>query len=141
MNKVCVIFEGTPNKKYYYNTRLDLMEGAFYDITADNHTTYNNIAFIWAIEKGKINNFQCREITGAKLVKAPRKPEKKYKKIIVNHEKETVCIVWKDGTKTVMRPQPGDTFDAEKGIALAFMKKCYDNRGCFNDAFKDIEEV
>ena len=66
---------------------------------------------------------------------------KKNRKIIVNHAKETVCIVWKDGTKTVMRPQPGDKFDAEKGIALAFMKKCYNNRGCFNDAFKDIEEI
>ena len=140
MNRVSVIFEGTPYKKYYYNTKLDLLEGGFYKIVADNTTAYDNFAYVWAIEKGNCDS-QYREITSAELIKAPPKPKKRYKKIVVNYEKETICIVWKDNTRTVMKPQPGDTFDVEKGIALAFMKKCYDNRGCFNDAFKDIEEI
>jgi len=27
----------------------------------------------------------------------------------------------------------------EKGIALCFMKKFFDNRGCYNNAFRDYE--
>lgn len=140
MNVVAVKFEGTPNKEYFFNTNLSLMKGGIYEIVADGRTTYNN--------KVKVTTFYAnqskksfRTITEAKLAKAPPKPEKQYKKIFVNTEKETVCVLWKDGTKTIMRPQPGDIFDVEKGIALCFMKRWYDNRGCFNDVFKDIEVV
>ena len=52
MNRVSVIFEGTPYKKYYYNTKLDLLEGGFYKIVADNTTAYDNFAYVWAIERG-----------------------------------------------------------------------------------------
>lgn len=140
MNAVAVKFEGTPNKEYFFNTNLTLMKDGIYEIVADGRTTYNN--------KVKVTTFfgnksikGIRTITEAKLVKAPPKPEKQYKKIFVNTEKETICVLWLDGTKTIMRPQPGDTFDVEKGIALCFMKRWYDNRGCFNDVFKDIEVV
>lgn len=138
MYRVKLVFKGT-SKYYYYNTKLKLMEGAKYKITADDQTNYTSPVFIVSIEPGHLNN--VREITSAKLLEAPSKPEKPYKKIVVNHKKETICVLWKDGTKTVLKPQPEDTFDIEKGIALCFMKKCFNNRGCFNDAFKDIEEM
>lgn len=138
MYTVKLVFKGTL-KNYYYNTKLKLMKGATYKITADSQTEYANPVYITDIAPGHLNN--VREITSAKLLKAPPKPEKPYKKIIVNYEKETICILWKDGTKTVLKPQPGDTFDVEKGIALCFMKKSFNNRGCFNDVFKDIEEM
>ena len=138
MYTVKLVFQGTL-KNYYYNTKLKLMKGATYKITADGQTDYINPVYIADIRPGHLNN--VREITSAKLLTAPPKPEKPYKKIIVNHEKETICVLWKDGTKTVLKPQPGDTFDVEKGIALCFMKRWFDNRGCFNDAFKDIEEI
>lgn len=140
MNRVAVRFEGTPGKRYYFNTKLDLLADGFYEIVSDNITHYSNIVYIEEIQKG-LSFKNCREITSAKLVKAPPKPEKRYKKIYVNYEKETICIVWRDGTKTIMKPQSGDEFDLEKGIALAFMKKAYNNRSCFNDVFRDIEEV
>ena len=138
MYRVKLVFKGTP-KNYYYNTKLELMKGARYKITADGQTNYANPVYIVAIEPGHLAD--VREITSAELIEAPPKPEKPYKKIIVNRKKETICILWKDGTKTVLKPQPEDTFDIEKGIALCFMKKCFHNRGCFNDAFKDIEEM
>ena len=140
MNIVVVKFEGTPDKEYHFNTALELIRGGIYEIVADNRTTYDNrvrVVTIFPSPKSK----KLRTITEAKLIQAPPKPGKAYKKIIVNVPKETVCIIWKDGTKTIMRPQPGDEFDYEKGIALCFMKKTYGNRGCFNDAFKDIEVV
>ncbi len=140
MNIVVVEFEGTPNKKYLFNTTLNLIVNGIYEIVADNRTTYDNrvkIVEAYPAQRKK----HLRVITEAKLVQAPPKPGKPYKKIIVNVPKDTVCVIWRDGSKTVMKPQPGDTFDYEKGIALCFMKKAYNNRGCFNDVFKDIEVV
>lgn len=36
-------------------------------------------------------------------------------------------VFWNDGTKTVCKCSKGDTFDAEKGIAMCFMKKIFGN--------------
>lgn len=140
MNIVAVEFEGTPNKKYHFNTNLNLIKKGIYEIIADNRTTYDNRVKIVEIFPSQKNN-KLRTITTAKLLVAPPKPEKPYKKIIVNKGKETICVLWNDGTKTIMRPQFDDEFDMEKGIAMCFMKRWYDNRGCFNDAFRDVEII
>ena len=60
------------------------------------------------------------------------------KQIIANESKRTICVVWKDGMRTVMKCHPEDEWDEEKGIAMCFMKKMFDNRGCYYDTFKDI---
>ena len=140
MNIVAVKFNGTPNKEYYFNTNLNLMKEGIYEIIADHTTSYNNRIKVVKIYPSQRDN-RLRTITGAKLISAPPKPEKPYKKIIVNAAKETVCVLWNDGTKTIMKPQFDDEFDLEKGIAMCFMKRWYDNRGCFNDVFRDIEVV
>lgn len=36
-------------------------------------------------------------------------------------------VFWNDGTKTVCKCAKGDTFDAEKGIAMCFLKKMFGN--------------
>ena len=140
VNIVIVKFEGTPNKEYHFNTALELIKGGIYEIVADNRTTYDNKVKVVEICRSHKSK-KLRTITEAKLIQAPPKPEKLYEKIIVNTSKQIICVIWKDGTKTIMRPQPEDEFDVEKGIALCFMKRIYDNRGCFNDAFKDFEVV
>ena len=53
------------------------------------------------------------------------------KKIIFNDP--ATIVYWKDGTKTVVKCQKGDDFDSEKGFAMAFLKKCWGNKGNFND--------
>ena len=53
------------------------------------------------------------------------------KKIIFNDP--ATIVYWKDGTKTVVKCQKGDDFDPEKGFAMAFLKKCWGNKGNFND--------
>lgn len=131
---ISVKFRGT-EKIYCFNSDLNLMRGAVYDIEADGYTRYNNPVCIVDITHGSRRGL--RTITDAKLIRAPRVP-KKYKKIFVNYEKETVVVLWNDNTRTVMKPQDGEEFDVEKGIALCFMKKAYGNRGCFNNAFRDI---
>lgn len=50
--------------------------------------------------------------------------------------KPATIVYWRDGTKTVVKCQPGDTFSKETGLALAFMKRALGNKGNFNDVFR-----
>jgi hypothetical protein len=58
------------------------------------------------------------------------------KKVIFNNP--TTIVYWKDGTKTVVKCQEGDTFDQEKGLAMAICKKIMGNKSNFNNQFKRI---
>ena len=58
------------------------------------------------------------------------------KKIIFNDP--ATIVYWKDGTKTVVKCQKGDNFDSEKGFAMAFLKKCWGNKGNFNNNLRKI---
>lgn len=52
-------------------------------------------------------------------------------------------VIWSDKTKTVVKCQPGDAYDREKGLALCIAKKFLGNKGSFNNVFKKYlgEEV
>ena len=56
------------------------------------------------------------------------------KKVIFN-EPATI-VFWGDGSKTVVKAQNGEQFDPEKGIAMAFMKKYYGNKGKYFNRVK-----
>ena len=45
-------------------------------------------------------------------------------------------VLWEDGSKTVVRVQDGDTFDKEKGLAMALLKKLLGNYGSY---YKEIK--
>lgn len=60
-------------------------------------------------------------------------------KVIFN-EPATI-ILWKDGTKTVVKAQDGEPFDKEKGLAMAFMKKVCGNKGSYNKIFRKFGAV
>lgn len=45
-------------------------------------------------------------------------------------------VLWKDGTKTVVKCRKGDDFDFEKGLLLCIAKKAYGNTGKFNDVIR-----
>lgn len=140
MKYVTVKFKGT-EKRYIYKTRLNLMVGAIYDITADNSKTYNNPVLIEEINEKAPKNYNhaypMREITNAVLIQAPRRPTANIK-IIINEKKKTTVAIWGDGSKTVVKCQPGDEFDAEKGIAMCFVKRSFNNRGCYNDWMREV---
>lgn len=55
-------------------------------------------------------------------------------KVIFN-EPATI-VIWSDGTKTVVKAQNGETFDREKGLAMAICKKAFGNKGNYNEVFK-----
>ena len=137
MNYVYVKFSGT-EKNYIYKTKLNLMKDATYKIVADGVTTYASPVKVCSIVPTR-PNFEgvIREITTAEIVTAPPRP-KTNAKFIINKEKGTTVAIWKDGSKTIVKCQPGETFDAEKGIAMCFVKRSFKNRGCYNDWLREV---
>lgn len=60
-----------------------------------------------------------------------------YTKIIFNPP--ATIVVWKDGSKTVVKCDNKDKFDREKGVALCFMKKALGNKSRqINDILKEV---
>lgn len=137
MNYVFVKFSGTV-KNYLYKTKLNLMKGATYKIVADGITTYASPVKVCSIVPTR-PNFEgvIREITTAEIVTAPPRP-KVSAKFVINKEKGTTVALWKDGTKTIVKCQAGDSFDAEKGIAMCFVKRCFKNRGWYNEWMREV---
>lgn len=44
-------------------------------------------------------------------------------------------VLWKDGTKTVVKAQEGEIIDCEKGMAMAIAKRMLGNKGNYYDTF------
>lgn len=130
------------NKEYIYKTKLNLIENGIYNIIADDITNYSTpvqvIKTSVSCPLKSIN--KIREITSASIIKAPQKPDGNIKLINVNKEKGIVAVIWKDNTVTKVQCGKYDDFDIEKGIAMCFMKKAFNNRGCYNDLIKKVIE-
>ena len=126
------------NKEYIYKTKLNLIENGIYNIIADNITSYSTP--VQVIKTGvscpSKSIKKIREITSASIINAPQKPDGNVKLINVNKEKGIVAVIWKDNTITKVQCSKYDDFDIEKGIAMCFMKKAFNNRGCYNDLIK-----
>lgn len=56
------------------------------------------------------------------------------RKVIFNDP--ATVVLWSDGTKTVVKCGPEDTFDMEKGLAMAIVKKMAGNDNSFHKVFK-----
>lgn len=52
-------------------------------------------------------------------------------KVIFNDP--ATIVFWRDGSKTVVKCQEGDTYDKEKGLAMAFVKKYHGNSSDYYD--------
>lgn len=79
-----------------------------------------------ALEKWLIEFFEDAE--------RAQKPEPDVvKAVYFNYEKGATTVVWFDGMRTTVSCQNGEDFDEEKAIALCFMKRIFDNKGCFNN--------
>ena len=58
----------------------------------------------------------------------------KIEKVIFNPP--ATIVQWKDGTKTVVKCQDGDEFDWEKGLAMAYVKRAFNNERTYYGIFK-----
>lgn len=56
------------------------------------------------------------------------------RKVIFNDP--ATIVMWSDGTKTVVKCGPNDSFDKEKGLAMAIVKKMAGNDNRFHKIFK-----
>lgn len=56
------------------------------------------------------------------------------RKVIFNDP--ATVVLWSDGTKTVVKCGPEDTYDMEKGLAMAIVKKMAGNDNRFHKIFK-----
>lgn len=73
------------------------------------------------------------------LVKHMITSELKIKKVIFN--KPATIVFWEDDTKTVVQCGPLDSFDPEKGLAMAIAKKALGNKGnYYNEIYKHVNE-
>lgn len=91
----------------------------------------NKVPFYTADELKKMLN----AFFGAGLTASPyQKAMSKIKNVIFNDP--ATIVFWNDGTKTVVKCGKDDTFDPEKGLAMAISKYFFDNAGYFNDVFK-----
>lgn len=45
-------------------------------------------------------------------------------------------VFWEDGEKTVVKCGEGEVYDKEKGLAMAFCKRVWGNKGRFNTMFE-----
>ena len=146
------------NKRYGYKTELDLQVGSTYSIIVDNKQTYENVKVV------KIADWlpppcSIRTITTAKLISPlkdtsltlekgknlqnkvviPRKPNP-IRKVYFNKEKDTTAVLWEDGEKTIFKKDSRDEWDYEKVVAMAFMKKYFNNRAYYYDRLQETIE-
>lgn len=78
-----------------------------------------------------------------KQVKAAKKKEKKKKvntfifkiKKVEFHNPWTI-VFWRDGSVTRVRCQAGESYDAEKGLAMAIIKHFFEDTSYYNEIFK-----
>ena len=60
-------------------------------------------------------------------------PDIKIKNVIFNPP--ATIVFWSDGTKTVVKAKESETYDSEKGLAMAISKKALGNRGNYYNTF------
>lgn len=61
------------------------------------------------------------------------------KNVIFNYP--ATIILWKDGTKTIVKVRKGEKYDPEKGFAMAVCKKMFGNEGNYYKVFKEYVPV
>lgn len=132
MKIVAVKFKGS-NQIYEFLTNLKLQPGALYNIVADDKIEYNNPVYIVEYKEKQSYSGPLRILTKANIIKGAPLPDDQIVNVWFNEG--TTTIKWKDGTVTTVTTQWTDDFDPEKGIALCYMKKFFNNLGAFNKVF------
>lgn len=145
MKLVQVTFPNS-EKRYTYKTNLNLIKGGVYEITADGNHTYTSPVTVREIKNDNFSTqeviferYGCREITHATCVKAPPRREP-IKQVYFNEAKGATTVIWSDDSVTVCKCVAGDKFDKEKGLAMCFMKRSYQNRSISKVLQKYCEE-
>lgn len=81
-----------------------------------------------------------RDVAGVVATMYGRRDERRVPQIIkVIFNDPATIVFWGDGTKTVVKAQ-NESFDKEKGLAMAIAKKAMGNRGYYFNEIKKWRE-
>ena len=105
---------GLTNKKPYYTDYNNLMST---EIINSSHNYYNQLIDKIIDKCGK-----------------KKKVLRNIKKVIFSNP--ATIVLWNDGTKTVVKCGENETFDEEKGLAMAIAKRALGNDGVYYEVFK-----
>ena len=123
--------EYIPNRKTLYARARNTIN-SIYDTPNVSSKCWNELKTICALTyRELISKKNSKDVYNKRIFS-------EIKDIIINDP--ATIILWKDGTKTVVKCQPVDTFDPEKGIAMAILKKLYGNSGFYKDIFEPAIE-
>ncbi len=129
-------------------SRCELRDGFFVKVHTDTRhklTIYDNYPNNLALKKirEEYNEWfladlnQPREKKDEVRYTAPCYAMPKIEKVIFNPP--ATIVKWKDGTKTVVKCQDDDKFDWEKGLAMAYVKRAFNNERTYYGLFKKNE--
>lgn len=74
-------------------------------------------------------------LTNMSSITTETAPPTRFKKVIFNTP--ATIVYWSDGSKTVVKCKKGETFDREKGLAMAISKKVLGK--AYRKTFKEAE--
>lgn len=107
-----------PSRESYMKFKIEHKDNIVYEI----------------IMEDKMGEFTLGAISDIKFIyQLPKFDHKQIKDVIYNNP--ATIVLWKDGTKTVVKCQKGDTYNPELGLAMCIIKKMCDNKGNYNDVF------
>ena len=91
-----------------------------------NSTTYNNIGYTVTVPYEDVvrGRYSVKDLLSM-LSLFPNNPIPK--KVIFSGP--ATIVIWGDGSKTVVKCMDGDTYDKEKGFAMAYLKKMFGKYG------------
>ena len=94
----------------------------------------DDVCLVWDCKESKLKlgKNPAKELEKGENDMRLRVPE--IKKVIFN--KPAVIVMWKDGTKTVVKAQGKSRYDKEKGLAMAIAKKALGNEGNYYNEFR-----
>lgn len=118
-------YSGYPCVSYdsYLQLRIEPQNNTYYEVIMED-------------ENMNFERLILDEVKGIKFTyQLPKFDHKQIKDVIFNDP--ATIVLWKDGTKTVVKCQKdkGDTYNPELGLAMCIIKKMCDNKGNYNDVF------
>ena len=95
-----------------------------------------NSVFDLKLHNSKMLEYAANDVATIKtLYNKIYKLEQKYIKNVIFNDPATI-VFWKDGTRTVVKVADDETFDPEKGLAMAIAKKYFGNDSSYYKVFR-----
>ena len=95
-----------------------------------------NSVFDTKLHNSKMLEYAAYDVETTKtLYNKIYKLEQKYIESVIFNDPATI-VFWNDGTRTVIKVADDETFDPEKGLAMAIAKKYFGNHGNYYNEFK-----